>query len=93
MRLVDADELIKMIPAEEINARFAVINAKTVGSEQIKKCYWVLEREPNGKPYCLHCSVCDDDFHHISIETAFDYCPHCGAKMDNERIRERLDEK
>ena len=45
---------------------------------------WVLEREPNGKPYCFHCSVCDDDFHHIGIMVAYDYCPNCGAKMDGE---------
>lgn len=44
---------------------------------------WVLEREPNGKPYCFHCSVCDDDFHHIGIMVAYDYCPNCGAKMDS----------
>ena len=43
--------------------------------------YWKLEEEPNGKPYCLHCSVCDDDFHHIGITTAYNYCPNCGAKM------------
>lgn len=45
---------------------------------------WILEREPDGKPYCFHCSVCDDDFHHIGIMTAYDYCPNCGAKMDGE---------
>ena len=43
---------------------------------------WILEREPDGKPYCFHCSVCDDDFHYIGIVTASDYCPNCGAKMD-----------
>ena len=43
---------------------------------------WILEREPNGKPYCFHCSVCDDDFHYICITVAYDYCPNCGAKMD-----------
>lgn len=42
---------------------------------------WILEREPNGKPYCFHCSVCDDDFHYIGITVAYDYCPNCGAAM------------
>ena len=46
---------------------------------------WILEREPDGKPYCFHCSVCDDDFHHIGIVTASDYCPNCGAKMDGDK--------
>ena len=45
---------------------------------------WVLEREPDGKPYCFHCSVCDGDFHHIGITVAYDYCPNCGARMDLE---------
>lgn len=43
---------------------------------------WILEREPNGKPYCFHCSVCDSDYHYIGIVIAYDYCPNCGAKMD-----------
>lgn len=45
---------------------------------------WILEREPNGRPYCFHCSVCDGDFHHIGIKSATKYCPNCGAKMDLE---------
>lgn len=43
---------------------------------------WILEREPNGKPYCFHCSVCDSDYHCIGIVVASDYCPNCGAKME-----------
>lgn len=45
---------------------------------------WILEREPNGKPYCFHCSVCDSDYHYIGIMAVSDYCPNCGAKMDGE---------
>lgn len=30
MRLIDADELIKCIPLEEYNSRFAVMNAPTI---------------------------------------------------------------
>lgn len=48
----------------------------------VKHGKWILEREPDGKPYCFHCSVCDDDFRHIGILTADNYCPNCGAKMD-----------
>lgn len=43
---------------------------------------WILEREPNGKPYCFHCSVCDSDYHCIGIVVASDYCPNCGARMN-----------
>lgn len=42
---------------------------------------WVLEYEPNGKPYCFHCSVCNGDFHYIGITTKYDFCPNCGADM------------
>ena len=45
---------------------------------------WVLEYEPNGKPYCFHCSVCDGDFHYIGITTKYDFCPNCGADMREE---------
>lgn len=54
----------------------------TVDTEPVKHGHWILEREPDGKPYCFHCSVCDNDFHHIGIMSATDYCPNCGAKMD-----------
>lgn len=43
---------------------------------------WELERQPDGKPYCFHCSVCDGDFHHIGITQKYKYCPNCGARMD-----------
>ena len=46
--------------------------------------HWILEREPNGKPYCFHCSACDDDFHRINIYSTHNYCPNCGAKMDGD---------
>lgn len=50
---------------------------------------WILEREPNGKPYCFHCSVCDSDYHCIGIVVASDYCPNCGAKMDGRVVASR----
>ena len=49
---------------------------------------WILEREPDGTPYCFHCSVCDDDFHCIGITVMYDYCPNCGAKMDLEEKKD-----
>lgn len=50
--------------------------------QEVKHGKWLLEREPNGKPYCFHCSVCDSDFARISIISATPFCPWCGAKMD-----------
>lgn len=54
----------------------------TADVAEVKHGKWMLEREPNGKPYCYHCSVCDDDYHFIGIKTQYRYCPNCGAKMD-----------
>lgn len=51
--------------------------------KEVKQGFWVIETEPNGKPYCYHCSVCDNDFHYIGITEASDYCPNCGAEMIN----------
>ena len=56
----------------------------TIDAEPVKHGHWILEREPDGTPYCLHCSLCDPDFRHIGTKTAYEYCPNCGAKMDEE---------
>lgn len=50
---------------------------------------WILEREPDGTPYRLHCSECDPDFAVMYNVVATDYCPDCGAKMETDRIFER----
>lgn len=42
---------------------------------------WLLEKTPDGKPYCFHCSVCDSNFRQVGNKTKTDYCPDCGAKM------------
>ena len=57
-------------------------DAPTVDAVEVVHGRWLLERTPDGKPYCFHCSVCDDDFGYIGISTAYRYCPNCGAKMD-----------
>ena len=50
---------------------------------------WLLEEQPDGTPYCIHCSICDSDFARISITTAYPYCPYCGNKMDDTKIYEK----
>lgn len=49
MRLIDADELIKCIPSEEYNSRFAVMNAPTIETQQWIPC---SERLPNKTVLC-----------------------------------------
>lgn len=60
----------------------------TADVAEVRHGEWILEKEPNGKPYCFHCSVCDDEFRRIEIKTKTPYCPHCGAKMDGKRREE-----
>lgn len=97
-RLIDADKLKETIHINHYPLRGGInsidngmwtigidqaIDEQTIiDAEPVRHGHWILEREPNGKPYCFHCSVCDDDFHHIGIKSATDYCPNCGAKMD-----------
>lgn len=59
------------------------ISLQSTKVKEVKQGFWVLETEPDGKPYCYHCSVCDTDFHYIGITEASDYCPNCGAEMIN----------
>ena len=70
-----ANDVITRIPAADV--------------AEVRHGRWILEREPDGTPYCFHCSVCDNDFHHIGIMTATDYCPNCGARMDKEDEHEQ----
>ena len=62
----------------------AVERCATVDAVEVVHGEWILERTPDGKPYCFHCSVCDDDFHYIGVTTAYRYYPNCGAKMDGD---------
>lgn len=88
-RLIDANALITNLHAfkglgkmvAETLVRF-VEKQPTVDAVEVVHGRWLLEREPDGKPYCFHCSVCDGDFSYIGITTAYNYCPNCGAKMD-----------
>ena len=71
--------------SQQINVILAIVDAQPAADVvEVRHGRWILEREPDGTPYCFHCSVCDNDFHHIGIMTATDYCPNCGARMDKE---------
>ena len=54
MRLIDGDELIKYIPAEEILSKLAVALAETVDAVEVvrcKDCRYYCHHEFFGKPY------------------------------------------
>lgn len=59
-------------------------NTPEINAKPIIYAHWILEREPDGNPYCYHCSHCDSDFHNIGIKWATKYCPNCGATMAKE---------
>lgn len=84
--LIYRDELKKTIKAlvkGEVQQLLRIIDGQPRVDAKIEQHgHWVLEKTPDGKPYCFHCSVCDDDFKYIGIKTGYDYCPLCGAKMD-----------
>ena len=63
----------------------------TIEIEPVRHGRWILERKPDGTPYCLHCSECDPDFAVMYNGVATDYCPDCGVKMETDRVYERDD--
>lgn len=58
---------------------------------EVRHGRWILERTPDGTPYCLHCSECDPDFAVMYNRVATDYCPDCGAEMETDMVYERDD--
>lgn len=48
---------------------------------EVQHGFWILITEPDGKPYCYSCSVCDNNSPYVET-IAYKYCPNCGAKMD-----------
>ena len=88
MRLIDADELLKLIPHEEVCSRFVVANAPTIQPER-KKGKWMVG--PDGR---LHCSRClENPTNRVMIDGRLVYdmtpimgkmkfCPNCGAKIE-----------
>lgn len=75
MRLIDADELLKLIPPEETCSRFAVENATTIESER-KKGKWIVSHVPGSMLW--ECNQCGFDCGAHS----FNFCPMCGVKME-----------
>lgn len=88
MRLIDGDaiyaEIDKLRDVKNMNGfeliqldcTLAVIKyAKTI--DPLKHGKWTYDTDTEDTPL-LVCSVCDDWVY----DTNYEYCPHCGAKMD-----------
>lgn len=94
MRLIDANELFKKICNTQLYDNRdediffdLILDALKFQTKSIIYAHWILEREPNGNPYCYHCSHCDANFNNIKIKCISKYCPNCGATM-----RERIED-
>ena len=87
-RLIDADALMRCIPAEEMASRMAVANSPTIEERKKGKWIYLIGLE------AFECSVCGRQM----VRNIFDYCPWCGADMrtketdsDYERAVEQLE--
>ena len=102
MRLIDADEVMAILPEENVDARMAVLFAPTVDPLTHETALdfllwegWLQEHDriltesavKHGRwdlidarePMRYGCSVC-----HRMVWHHENYCPSCGAKMDEE---------
>lgn len=61
--------------------RIARKELKTANKE-VQHGFWILLTEPDGKPHCYTCSICDNNSPYVETTSIFNYCPNCGAKMD-----------
>lgn len=97
VRLIDANSLKNSFDSayttfgQCVYAKGIVDRQPTIEAEPVRHGRWILERNPDGTPYCLHCSECDPDFSVIYNGVATDYCPDCGVKMETDRVYERDD--
>lgn len=84
--LPDNDTVLKDIKVEPVHWAYHGYSGYCKAKQKVKrkKGKWIVEYQPNGKPYCLHCSVCDGDGSFIGITTAYNFCPNCGAEMESE---------
>lgn len=93
MRLIDADELIvieyggiKFVPKEFID------DAPTIDAVQVRHGKWIIEDNPRNEWYRVTCSECGENVTSTApcigflpnAKVAWDYCPYCGAQMDEE---------
>lgn len=85
MRLIDADELMARLRndplfalIEPYNIEGVIAAAPTIEAEPVRRGRWV---EESGM---FMCSVCHDVWGTEEMIKGFNYCPWCGAKMEEQ---------
>ena len=76
-RLIDADAFFNDFP--ELKNYEHASQEYEVDAEPVKHGHWVVERDE----MVMHCASCVWVFEYYGgLEEAYNFCPHCGAKMD-----------
>ena len=83
MRMIDADELKALYEGleDDLHMSVRVVKANiddmpTIDAVPIKHGRWIDDGDS-----ILHCTCCHRYIRRI-IPVGYDYCPHCGARMD-----------
>lgn len=100
MRLIDADELLKKLPREELVSRIIVAGMPTIDPvlrdkengityAPVRRGRWIQKSKP--ADFCTYwwyeCSACGDkppNDRYGHPNYLSPYCPNCGAKMEGD---------
>ena len=90
MRLIDADALIKEAYAEGaygyVDAK-QIADAPAVDAMPVRHGQWKLHGNDDDLAASFFCSLCGwnmDENEYLDRWSHLNYCPNCGAKMDEE---------
>ena len=99
MKLIDAEALIKKMKLEEAYSEYpqdlnfddaiaCIEDAPTIEAKPVVHAHWEEVRE--GRHICSNCkvkaSLTSDEYDYM--EDLSDYCPYCGAQMDEVVVEE-----
>ena len=83
----DADEILRRLPDDlpyKASVKRVLMQAPDADVVEVRHGEWKQQLRPYEDE--IVCTVCGASFNVIDNCTeTFDYCPHCGAKMDEER--------
>ena len=92
VRLVDANALLDAIPKNDelfsIDVRRAIVDAPTLDVEPVRHGRWIQSKTVYAYHNCSLCKVPHKMQMSCNVYVLLKYCPHCGAKMDDENAHE-----